>query len=99
MTWRHVKPASQRGLGAGWQALRKRILERDCYLCQCSECKASGRVRVAHEVDHIVPRFKGGKAEDANLQAINRDCHKRKTQDENGTKPKAKVGVDGWPVA
>lgn len=32
-----------------------------------------------HQVDHIVPLFKGGTDEDANLQEICRACHSLKT--------------------
>lgn len=69
----------ERGYGAAWEQTRKRILSRDCGLCQCDDCKALTRVRVATEVDHRVPKAQGGTDDDGNLQAINRDCHKLKT--------------------
>lgn len=37
---------------------------------------------VAHEVDHIIPKAEGGTDSPNNLRAINRDCHRRKTQAE-----------------
>jgi 5-methylcytosine-specific restriction protein A len=98
----------QRGYGRDWELKRARVLERDSHLCQCLHCKASGRVAVATEVDHIVSRAKAQalgwteeQAEDeANLQAINTDCHKRKTQEERGKhfRSKVRIGLDGWPV-
>lgn len=89
--------AEERGYGTEWRKLRKLVLKRASYLCQCSECKRHGRVRIATEVDHIVPKFKGGTDELSNLQAINRDCHKSKTKVETGARPKQVIGVDGWP--
>ena len=92
--------------GREWRAARERVLYRDKRLCQCKHCKAEGRATAATEVDHIVPIARALKhgwswtqihAPD-NLQAINRDCHKRKTTEENGGKPKSKIGLDGFPV-
>jgi 5-methylcytosine-specific restriction protein A len=95
MNW----PASSRqsrGYGADWQAIRKRILERDNYLCQCRHCKTAGRTRLATEVD----RAQGGTDDDANLQAISHDCHAIKTLEDEGKRSRDKVGFDrdGWPI-
>jgi len=90
----HVGSATTRGYGALWQRMRERILKRDGYLCQCSERKRLNRVRLANEVDRVVPKAKGG-SDDDNLQAINANCHKLKTMQESGHKPKPRVGVDG----
>lgn len=79
---------SRYGQGRGgrpWRRLRDAILRRDAYLCQCPECKGQGRL--AHEVDHIIPVTKGGTDDPSNLQAINRDCHKRKSAVDAGAKP------------
>jgi 5-methylcytosine-specific restriction protein A len=65
------------------QAINRRIMMRDNGLCQCTECKAAGRVRIAHEVDHVVPLWEGGAESDANRQAVNVDCHAIKTAAEN----------------
>ena len=70
---------TDRGYGWSWQKLRARILKRDLYLCRCEDCRSSGRVRPASEVDHIVAKAHGGTDDDSNLQAINSDCHKAKT--------------------
>lgn len=90
----------ERGYGPDWDRLRKRILERDCYLCQCKHCKAEKLTTLAHEVDHIVPKAKGGTDAPSNLQAIARDCHKRKTAEDEGKLPRehVRVGTDGWPI-
>lgn len=71
-----------RGYGAAWSRLRLQILERDKYICRCMECVASGLVKTANEVDHRVPKYLGGTDDPGNLQAINRDCHRRKTNSE-----------------
>jgi 5-methylcytosine-specific restriction protein A len=60
--------------------LRARILIRDGGMCQCDQCHGSGLT--ATEVDHRIPLWEGGTDDDSNLQAINTDCHKRKTADE-----------------
>lgn len=74
---------TKRGYGSAWQRLRKQVLERDGFICQCADCKASGRLREASEVDHIVGKADGGTDATSNLQAINRDCHRKKTARES----------------
>lgn len=90
-----------RGYGAEWEKTRKRILERDNYLCQCRHCKAEGRTAIATQVDHIKPREQGGTEDDSNLQSINADCHKRKTIEDQGGTHRDKVRFDarGWPIS
>jgi len=90
----------ERGYGTAWDKLRIRVLKRDCYLCQCQRCKASGAIRPASQVDHVVPKAQGGTDDPANLQAINGECHRIKTDVENGRtrKKNARTGIDGWPV-
>lgn len=98
----------ERGYGKEWDKLRLRVLDRDMHLCQCSRCKASGRTTLASEVDHVVPKAKARRAgwsnaqmdSMSNLQAINRDCHKIKTTEEQGGTAKAlrKIGLDGFPL-
>jgi 5-methylcytosine-specific restriction protein A len=105
MAWSKLS-RQERGYGAEWTKTRLRILRRDNGLCQCRHCKEEDRVTVAHEVDHVVSKAKAAKlgwAEDrieadANLQAINRDCHKRKTMEDEGCTEKVRIGLDGFPV-
>lgn len=52
------------------------------WLCQCDNCKARPVPLPAHEVDHIIPLAAGGTDDPDNLQAINRDCHRAKTDSE-----------------
>ena len=70
----------QRRLGQHeWERIRRRILLRDKGLCQCVQCRDAGRTTLATEVDHIVPLWQGGSDDESNLQAINHECHKRKS--------------------
>jgi 5-methylcytosine-specific restriction protein A len=69
--------AHSRGYGAAWQKLRADILRRDENMCQV--CADSGRVSVATEVDHIIPKVEGGTDDPSNLQAICHTCHEGKT--------------------
>jgi 5-methylcytosine-specific restriction protein A len=83
------KSRHERGYGSAWEKLRLEILERDARICQ--PClKAGTRVHLASEVDHIVGKAEwqrlhrtlDGVDDPSNLQAINHDCHRAKTQSE-----------------
>lgn len=78
-TLRTATTRTQRVTGGRLQTIRERIFSRDHGMCQCTECKATGRIRIAEEVDHIVPLWAGGHDVDANRQAINGECHKVKS--------------------
>jgi 5-methylcytosine-specific restriction protein A len=105
MAW-HKTSRQERGYGPEWDRLRERILERDCSVCQ--PCLKKGIAHTATEVDHIISKAKAKRMgwtneqidAESNLQAINSECHKRKTQEEQGKtyRPKVTIGVDGWPV-
>ena len=64
-----------------WRARRDYVLQREPL---CRTCKTLGRVTLAHEVDHIVPRTRGGTDDDDNLQPLCKACHSRKTAQEFG---------------
>jgi len=72
--------ADDRGYNWAWRKRRKRILERDKYLCQV--CLALGIVTPATQVDHIVNKATGGTDDDDNLQSICDPCHATKTRAE-----------------
>ena len=84
--YRSKQGTSGRG-GTTWQNKRKRIFERDGYLCQIHKKKGK-LVSVSlhgpnHGVcDHDVPLAEGGSDEDENLQTICQACDKRKTAEE-----------------
>ncbi len=97
MAWSRTS-RHERGYGTEWDKARKRVLVRDKYLCQ--PCLAEGRVHLATEVDHRIPKAEGGTDDDDNLQAINAECHKLKTARDSGRRMRTRVviGKDGWPV-
>ena len=59
-------------MAPGWSARRAAVLDRDghtCVLCR----------QPATEVDHIVPRWRGGSDEMANLRALCTPCHRARS--------------------
>jgi 5-methylcytosine-specific restriction protein A len=97
--WQRVEgTTTQRGYGYAWQKLRAKILKRDGYVCQCDDCKKLDRVLAASEVDHIVSKAAGGTDSPDNLQAINSECHKRKTARDSGYKPRYGCDSSGMPL-
>ena len=90
----------ERGYGAEWDKLRLQVLRRDNGLCQCSHCKGGQvAVKIATEVHHIKAKADGGTDSMDNLQAINKDCHKREDAANQGRtlKPRLVIGLDGYP--
>lgn len=94
MSWRHDKSRHERGYGAQWEKLRLIVLARDDFMCRV--CMARGRPTPATQVDHIVPKARGGSDDMGNLQAICDDCHKAKTASERLGRPMPVYGADGW---
>ena len=101
----------QRGYGSSWDKLRLVILKRDKYLCQCDQCKGGrpgGRLTVASDVNHIIPKAKAKAMgwtdeqidDPTNLQSVAGDCHERITAEQFGGtyRPKVKIGLDGFPI-
>lgn len=78
----------ERGYGSAWDKKRERILKRDAGLCQ--PCLAQGIVHEGTHVDHTISKAEwrrvhgslDGCDDDSNLQTINAECHKAKTQAE-----------------
>ena len=92
----HTAKTTERGLGWEWQKFRLRILKRDLYLCQ--PCKREGRTTPATEVDHIIPRAKGGEMTDSNAQSICGACHEAKTADDEGYTQRVQFDAAGRVV-
>lgn len=90
--WKTVAKVSadERGYDWAWRKRRKRILERDKYLCQV--CLALGIVTPATQVDHIVNKAAGGTDDDDNLQSICDPCHAPKTRAEALAARRAALG-------
>lgn len=80
--WDHKgKTRHERGYDSNWYKIRKRVMERGGYLCQT--CKREGVLTKAVQVDHIIPKFKGGLDCFENLEAICLRHHKEKTKKES----------------
>lgn len=86
----------KRGYDWRWVKLRAAILQRDQHLCQ--PCLKAGRPTPATQVDHIKPKAKGGADDQSNLQAICTDCHRAKTDADEGRKPAARFDRAGRVV-
>lgn len=101
--WRGQRGTRQeRGYGAAWQRLRDVVMRRDCYLCQ--PCQRQGKLTLAKEVDHILPKHKGGTDALDNLSAICKACHAEKTAREAAEaqgrtlKKRLKFDSQGFPI-
>jgi predicted restriction endonuclease len=60
-----------------FKSLRIKVFERDNYRCQI--CGRSAKDGINLEVDHIIPRAKGGKDEMTNLHVLCEDCNRSKS--------------------
>lgn len=89
------RPWRRSPLPPGWPKIRRRILERDNYLCQIRDMTVC--VGTATDVDHIGDRGDHG---NANLQSACGPCHDRKTGQTNAAKrPQRRRAVEGHPGA
>lgn len=70
--------SSERGYGTAWQRLRRWFLKRHP-LCVDPFGAHGAWPQPATDVDHIVPRARGGTDDESNLQALCHECHSRKT--------------------
>lgn len=95
---RHSRHA--RGYGAGWSKLRAIVLGivRGRPTALCRACEQEGRVTVATDCDHIVPKAKGGTDDLTNLQPLCRWHHDAKSLRDRGARARREVGVDGYPL-
>lgn len=83
-----------------WDAIRQRVLARDEYQCQRSNCDARGGPcgSAKLHVHHIIPVSEGGSHDRENLVTLCRDCHSdthgRPVGRENGQKHWAQQSGD-----
>ena len=73
---------AERLRGRAGQAQRLRRLRQEPL---CRSCHDKGVIRIASEVDHIVPFAQGGQDIDVNCQSLCVDCHAYKTAFENAS--------------
>jgi RNA-directed DNA polymerase len=60
---------------------------------KCTHCDSYFRENDVLEVDHIIPKSKGGKDEYKNLQLLHRHCHDQKTTKDGSLKKKPLSGA------
>jgi len=70
--------AEQRGYGAAWRA------RRDAFIEQHPVCCVPGCGRPTDEVDHVVPKARGGADDESNWQPLCQTHHSAKTCREDG---------------
>ena len=86
----HVVTAAPKALRAWWVWRQvagrnaRRVTPKQRMLCyhsqggRCNDCKLP--LPKVFDVDHIVPKWAGGGSEQANLQALDKACHSKKTK-------------------
>lgn len=78
-SWARASSAA-RGYGGRWRKIRDAVLRREPL---CRSCRLLGLDVEATDVDHIVPRARGGTDEASNLQPLCHSCHSKKTATED----------------
>jgi 5-methylcytosine-specific restriction protein A len=73
----HRPPANAYAYSGDWQQRARRVLVRDGYLCRLRYADIC--LGKASQVDHIVQPEAGGTNDLANLRAVCRRCHARRT--------------------
>ena len=66
--------STARGYGAAWRKVRTQVLQAADYLC--TACRQHGRITLAREVHHRIPRVAGGTDAIDNLEARCTACHR-----------------------
>lgn len=74
---------AQRGYGSRWRRLRAMVLASQP-VCIDPYHIHGAEIVVATEVDHRVPKSRGGDDTEENLQPLCKACHSRKTAIEDG---------------
>lgn len=85
----------ERGYDNRWAKIAEQV-KREEPLCR--PCHKRGIARATTQVDHIVPKAKGGSDDRANLQGICDDCHKAKTAREQGALLRTGCDASGMPT-
>jgi 5-methylcytosine-specific restriction protein A len=78
--------STQMERGRAWMAKRERVALAHGY--RCAGCSLAWRA-AQDQIDHIIPRERGGSNDESNLQPLCDACHKAKTADETKARFKA----------
>lgn len=81
--------------GRALQARRARVWSRDPH---CAMCGKLVSFPDGFELDHKVSLYVGGEDTEVNCQCLCPDCHRTKTNQDIGYKPKPFIGLDGFPI-
>lgn len=84
-----------RGYGTRWDAIAAQVKHEEPL---CRPCKARAKISATTQVDHIVPKAKGGTDDRSNLQGICDDCHALKTAHEQGAPMRSGCDANGLPA-
>jgi 5-methylcytosine-specific restriction protein A len=76
--------STARGYGIHWQRKRNWYIKHHPLCVKCG--------RIATDVDHIIPRVRGGTDDEDNLQSLCHACHSRKTAVEDGAFGNKRMG-------
>lgn len=63
----------------------------------CVRCQKRGYIVVATQVDHIIPLCHGGVEDESNRQSLCDECHRIKTAEDMGWRPRLGCNADGTP--
>ena len=87
----------QRGYSNDWDRLRKRIMARDCGLCQPCLRMEPSRTTLGTEVHHKRAKADHGTDDPSNLEVVCATCHERLTAEAQGrtVKRRHRVALDG----
>ena len=81
---------------AEYQRWRKEVLNNEPY---CRKCKENDIFELATDLDHIIPREKGGAVMELdNVQPLCKSCHQDKTEKDRGYTPRIEFDQDGFPI-
>lgn len=73
-----------------WKARRRKVLQRDNYICQGCGLRSTRVDNIRFDIDHIVPKSDGGKHGLSNLQTLCKRCHAKKHETNSNLNKRAR---------